>query len=91
MRQEAEKLAQHTPSATAKDFTKEEALLQIQKLELRVAELELRNEELSINNTANKTIAHQHSTFFQHAPMAYLVVSETGEIITANNKCSTLL
>lgn len=91
MRQEAEKLAQHTPSATAKDFTKEEALLQIQKLELRVAELELRNEELSINNTANKTIAHQHSTFFQHAPTAYLVVSETGEIITANNKCSTLL
>lgn len=91
MRQEAEKLAQHTPSVTAKDLTKEEALLQIQKLELRVAELELRNEELSINNTANKTIAHQHSTFFQHAPTAYLVVSETGEIITANNKFSTLL
>lgn len=91
MRQEAEMLAQHTLSATAKDFTKEEALLQIQKLESRIAELELRNEKLSINNTEDKTIAHQHSIFFQHAPTAYLVVSETGEIITANNKGSILL
>jgi PAS domain S-box-containing protein len=86
MRQEAEKLAQHTPSVIAKDLTKEEALLQIKKLEIRIAELELQNEKLATNNADNKTVAHQQSIFFEQTPTAYLVVSETGEIITANNK-----
>jgi PAS domain S-box-containing protein len=47
MRQEAEKLAHYTPSATTKNLTKDEALLQIQKMELRITELELQKQDLS--------------------------------------------
>lgn len=46
MRQEAEKLASNKLSDTTKDLTKEEALLQMRKLELRIAELELENKGL---------------------------------------------
>lgn len=91
LRQEAERFAQDTPSVTAEDLTKEESLQKIKKLELRIAELELQNEKLTTKNAENKTIAYQHSIFFQHAPTAYLIVSETGKIITANNKGSILL
>ena len=47
MRQEAEKLASYNPTATSVDLTSEEALLQIQKLELRITELELQKQKLS--------------------------------------------
>jgi PAS domain S-box-containing protein len=47
MRLEAEKLTQHTPTITAKGLSKKEALLQIQKLELRITELELQKQDLS--------------------------------------------
>ena len=55
---EDEKFAHSTPSVTAEDLTKEESLLKIKKLELRIAELELQNEKLAMINTADKTIAH---------------------------------
>lgn len=47
MRLEAEKLTQHTPTITAKGLSKKEALLQIQKMELRITELELQKQDLS--------------------------------------------
>jgi PAS domain S-box-containing protein len=90
MRQEAEKLASYSPTVTSIDLTNEEALLQIQKLELRIAELELQNENLATKNNENESIAQQFSTFFLHAPTAYLIVSKTGEIVTANIKGATL-
>ena len=90
MRQEAEKLASYSRTATSIDLTSEEALLQIQKLELRITELELQNENLATKNNENESIAKQFSTFFLHAPTAYLIVSKTGKIVTANIKGATL-
>ena len=43
----AEKLTSNSYSDTGKDFKKEESMLHIQQLELRIAELELQNENLS--------------------------------------------
>jgi PAS domain S-box-containing protein len=91
MRQEAKKLASYNPSAAAVDIATEEVLLHIQKLESTIAELELQNEKLRTNNPEDKTIEQQYSIISQHAPTAYLIVSETGEIVTANIKAAVLL
>ncbi|MBV5282668.1 MAG: PAS domain S-box protein [Paludibacter sp.] len=68
MRQEAEKLASIKRFDTTKDLTKEDALLQMRKLELRVSELELENQcllQTIEQQKQKKTTLRKNETFLQ--------------------------
>ncbi len=90
--QKAEKLASYTPSDTAVNIAKEDALLQIRELELRVAELKLENQGLvqTIEQQKQKKSAlRENETLLQSIiktiPDLIWLKDVTGEYLACNS------
>lgn len=90
LRREAEKILKNKDTFTQQSSVNEEMARLLEELSVHQIELEMQNDELQRSQQELEYQKNKYIDLYENAPVAYITISPTGNIVSQNRKASQI-